>query len=175
MIQDTNLIGAHEALQCLYSYVRFSHDIKAVTFATHNFCLEKVQTNKPNFKDITSKIVLTMLRRGQATFVYPELLKRFLAKQIRVAVFSMYVVDEAFKSEAAIDDISIKVVFKKVQECLSHKEKEVRDLAVSILQHVYKNCSDDVTSILNRCKNIRPVQKKELKAILEELNKNTRA
>ena len=80
MIQDTNLVAAYEALQCLHSYVRFSQDIKAVTFASHNYLLEKVQTNKPNFKDITNKILLTMLRRGQAPIIIPELLKRFQSR-----------------------------------------------------------------------------------------------
>ena len=63
MIQDTNLVAAYEALLCLHSYVRFATAIKSVTFASHNYLLEKVQTNKPNFKDITLKILLTMLRR----------------------------------------------------------------------------------------------------------------
>ena len=65
MIQDSNLVAAYEAMNCLHSFVRFGHDIKAVAFATHNHLLEKIQTNKPNFKDITNKILLTMLRRGQ--------------------------------------------------------------------------------------------------------------
>lgn len=63
MIKDQNLTNAFEALQCLHSYVRFASDIKAVTHATHNFLLEKVQTNKPNFRDITLKILIGMLRR----------------------------------------------------------------------------------------------------------------
>jgi len=61
MIKDSNLIGAYEALTCLHTYVKFALDIKATTFATHNFLLENVQTNKPNFRDIALKIILTML------------------------------------------------------------------------------------------------------------------
>lgn len=64
MIQDTNLIAAYEALQCLYTYVKYAVDIKAVAFACHNYLLEKVQTNKPNFKEITNKILLTVIGRG---------------------------------------------------------------------------------------------------------------
>ena len=175
MTEDSNLVAAYEALSCLHSYVRFSHDIKAVTFASHNYLLEKVLTNKPNFKDVTSKIILTMLRRGQATFIYPELLKRFQSRSIKVALFAMHVVDEAFKSETAVDDINLKTAFRKMQENLSHQNKEARDLSVSILGHVYRNCGDDVGTLLSRCKKLRPVQQKELKILLEELGKNTRA
>jgi|Laugresu1bdmlbsd_1035121.scaffolds.fasta_scaffold335362_1 hypothetical protein len=77
MVKDTNLVNAYEALQALYSYVRFAPDIKNVTFATHFFLLEKVQTFKPNFKDITLKILLEMIRRDQASTIYPEITKRF--------------------------------------------------------------------------------------------------
>ena len=61
MIKDANLTGAYEALNCLHSYVRFASDIKAVTFSVHNYLLEKVQHNKANFREITLKILLTML------------------------------------------------------------------------------------------------------------------
>lgn len=61
MIKDSNLIAQYEALNCLHAYVRFSKEIKGVTFATHNFLLEKVQHIKPNFKEVTLKILLTML------------------------------------------------------------------------------------------------------------------
>jgi len=63
MIKDANLTGAYEALNCLHSFVRFADDIKSVTFACHNFLLEKVQHNKANFKEITLKILLTMLQK----------------------------------------------------------------------------------------------------------------
>ena len=116
-----------------------------------------------------------MLRRGQAPFICPELLKRFQSGQIKVAIFAMHVVDEAFKTETAVDDINLKTVFRKIQENLSHQNKEARGLSVSILQHVYKNCGDDVNSLLSHCKKLRPVQQKELKTILEELDKNPRA
>jgi len=53
MIKDSNLTNAYEALQVLHSFVRFAKDIKAVTFSTHNFLLEKVQHNKSNFREIT--------------------------------------------------------------------------------------------------------------------------
>ena len=40
---------------------------------------------------------------------------------------------------------------------------------------MYKNCSDDVNTLLSHCKKLRPVQQKELKAILEELTKGPRS
>lgn len=63
MIKDTNLTNAYESLQCLHSYVKFAADIRQVTFACSVYLLEKVQTNKPNFREITMKIILCMLRR----------------------------------------------------------------------------------------------------------------
>ena len=87
----------------------------------------------------------------------------------------MYVVDEAFKSETAVDEMNLKTVFRKIQENLSHPNKEARDLSVAILQHVYKNCGDDVSTLLSHCKKLRPVQQKELKTVLEELGKNSRS
>lgn len=63
MIKDSNLVAAHEALVCLHTFVKYALEIKSVTFATHHYLLEKVQTTKPNFKEITLKILLTMLQR----------------------------------------------------------------------------------------------------------------
>lgn len=58
MIKDTNLPNQLEALNCLYTFVRFASDIKHVTFSCHNFLLEKVNTTKPAFRDVTLKIIL---------------------------------------------------------------------------------------------------------------------
>ena len=69
----------------------------------------------------------------------------------------MYVVDEAFKSETAVDEMNLKTVFRRIQENLSHQNKEARELSVAILQHVYKNCGDDVSTLLSHCKKLRPV------------------
>ena len=120
MIKDSNLIAAYEALLCLNSYVRFSLEIKAVTFACHNFLLEKVQTNKPNFKDVTLKILLCMLKRDQGPMLFPELLKRFRSKNPKSASFCMAVLREAFKTKTAIEDLNLKTVFRSIQDNLSH-------------------------------------------------------
>jgi hypothetical protein len=114
MIQDTNLVAAYEALLCLHTYVRFATAIKSVAFASHNFLLEKVQTNKPNFKDITLKILLAMLRRDQAPVIYPELIKRFRSKNSKIAHFAIYVVNEAFKTNTAVEEINLKAAFRAI-------------------------------------------------------------
>lgn len=60
----------------MHTYAQFALDIKSVTFASHNYILEKAPTNKTNVRDICLKIVLLMLRRDQSAMMYPELTKR---------------------------------------------------------------------------------------------------
>ena len=76
MVQDQNSIAALEGFQVMHTYIKLALDIKAVTFAVHNYLLEKAPTNKDKFRDICLKIVLMMLERGQASYLYPELIKR---------------------------------------------------------------------------------------------------
>jgi len=109
--------------------VRFSKEIKGVTFATHNFLLEKVQHSKPNFKEVTLKILLTMLQKEQGSVLFPELLKRFRIKNTKVANFSLIVVNEVFKTRTAIDDLNLKNVFRSIQETLAHQNKDLRQLS----------------------------------------------
>ena len=52
---------------------------------------------------------------------------------MKVAIFAMFVVDEAFKTNTAVEEMNLKIIFRKIQENLSHQNKEMRDLAVSIL------------------------------------------
>lgn len=100
--------------------MQYSLDIKNVTFCTHNYLLEKVQTTKPNFRDITLKILLTMLEREQTNIVMPELLKRFRSKNPKLANFALHVVNEAFNAKVAEDEINIAHVFKNLQPNLCH-------------------------------------------------------
>lgn len=76
MIKDGNTVAAQEGLNVMHTYVRLALDIKAVTFASHNYLLEKAPTHKTNCRDAATKILLVMLDRDQASFLYPELLKR---------------------------------------------------------------------------------------------------
>lgn len=48
----------------MHTYVKLALDIKSVTFAVHNYLLEKAPTHKANFRDICLKVLLTMLERG---------------------------------------------------------------------------------------------------------------
>ena len=63
MIKDSNSVAALEGLQVMHTYVRLALEIKAVTFATHNFLLEKVPTHKPKERDACLKIFLVMIER----------------------------------------------------------------------------------------------------------------
>lgn len=59
-----------------------------------------------------------------------------------------------------------------IQDNLSQKNKELRDLAMQILQHVYVRCTDDAATFVANCKNLRPVQIKEIKESLTKLDKS---
>lgn len=78
IIQDSNLSAQYEGLNTLYVYLKQGQDIKSVSFATHQYLLEKIQHNKPNFKDITTKILIKMIERRQN--VAPEIIKRFSSR-----------------------------------------------------------------------------------------------
>jgi hypothetical protein len=87
-----------------------------MTFTIHNFLLEKVQHNKANFRDITLKILICMMRREQSSFLYPELFKRFRFKNVQVANFAILVVVESFKTEEekVTHDVNLRQMFKSV-------------------------------------------------------------
>ena len=123
MVQDHHSVASYEGLQCMLLFVKKAIDIKDVSFASHNYLLEKVLTNKPNFRDVTSKIIVEMLQRDQGSYLYPEILNRIPVKgnnNTRVANFAMFALLEAFKVEAAIDEINIKTLFRSIQPNLSH-------------------------------------------------------
>lgn len=100
MIKDTNLIALQEALNCLLTYVKHASDIKNVTFACHNYLLEKINLTNKNFRDLLTKIILCMLSRlhGSSNTMLPELLKRFKSPKPQTATFCMQVLLEGFKS-----------------------------------------------------------------------------
>jgi len=157
MIQDSNLAAALEGLQVMHTFVKLALDIKAVTFASHNYLLEKAPTHKANFKEICTKILLAMLERGEGSYLYPELIKRMKSNQPKIVCFTSHVINEAFKAEVSLDDINLKNVFRMIQDNLSQKNKELRDLAMHILQHIYVRCGDEMATFIKNCKNLRPV------------------
>ena len=77
-------------------------------------------------------------------------------------MFALHVVNEAFKSNTAIEDINLKVVFRSLQDCLNHNTVTIRELSYLILQHIYLNCGDEASHLFGFCRNLRPVQVKEL-------------
>ena len=96
MIKDANSIASLEGLNVMHSFVKMALDIKAVTFASHNYLLEKAPTHKTNYRDICLKIVLVMLKKEQATMLFPELIKRMKSTSQKIASFSSHVINEAF-------------------------------------------------------------------------------
>ena len=88
----------------------------------------------------------------------------------------MHVINENFKtaSPKKLDELSLKNVFKMIQDNLSQKNKELRDLAMQILSHVYIRCVDEAATLVANCKNLRPVQIKEVKEALIKLDKSTK-
>jgi len=65
---------------------------------SHAILLEKVQHNKPNLREITMKILLTMIKRDKSYSLAPELFKRFKNKNTKIGCFSMEVVIEALRN-----------------------------------------------------------------------------
>jgi len=170
-IKDQNLTAQFEGLICLHSYCRLGKDIKGVTFACHSYLLDKIQHNKPNLKDITSRILQVMLSRKEN--IVPELLKRFKSNNKGVIVFSMSVFNQAIaENNLNVSDVNLKMVFKSTHDNLDHKTKEVRDSALQLICYVYQNCEDDISTFCSNIKGLRPVQLKELKEQLEAIDKN---
>ena len=70
----------------------------------------------------------------------------------------MHVINETFKSGTKkLEELNLKNVFKMIQDNLSQKNKELRDLAMQILHHIYIRCADDIPTFVQNCKNLRPV------------------
>lgn len=55
-----------------------------------------------------------MLRRDQASVIYPELIKRFKNKNAKAAYFALFVVNEALKTNTAVEEINLKATFKAI-------------------------------------------------------------
>lgn len=78
MIKDNNLTARYEGLNCLYSFVKYGTDVRSVSNTCLAFLLDKVQLNKPNFRDVTQRVLLMMMQKKQ--HILPEVLKRFTSK-----------------------------------------------------------------------------------------------
>jgi hypothetical protein len=58
--------------------VKYGTDIRSVSNTCLAFLLDKVQLNKPNFRDVTQRVLLMMMQKKQ--HILPEVLKRFTSK-----------------------------------------------------------------------------------------------
>lgn len=81
---------------------------------SHAILLEKIQHNKPNLREITMKILITMIRRDKFQSLLPELLRRFKNKNIKIGCFSMEVIVDALRNSLMNDENSLKSIFKGV-------------------------------------------------------------
>lgn len=159
MIKDTNLTAQYEGLNCLYSYVKHGKDIKSVTFACHSYLLDKIQHNKPNFKDITQRILQQMLMRNNTQQnIVPELLKRFKSKNRGALNFCLGVMNAAVsENNITVQDANLKLIYKATHDLLGHSSKEIRDSAVKLILFVYENCEDDLNTFVSHLTSLRPV------------------
>ena len=74
-----------------------------------------------------------MLRREQANVIFPELIKRFKSKNSKTALFSLFVTNEAFKTNTALEEINLKAIFKSIQDGFNHSSLPIRELCCAIL------------------------------------------
>jgi hypothetical protein len=139
------------------------------------FLMDKIQHTKQNFKEISQKTLLEMIRRKQGNLLFPELMKRFTNKNTKLALFAMGVVAEAFKTRTGMDDLNLKQVFKSIQTVLISKTEEARDGSYILLEHVYANCSDDAETVVKNCSKLRGVQATQLKDMLQKATKHPTA
>jgi hypothetical protein len=113
--------------------------------------------NKPNLKDITLKILLTIIKRDKSQSLNPELLKRFKNKNLKIACFSMEVATEAIRSQLYCDENSLRQIFKSAQDNVGHTNKDIRDIAIELLKEIYRICSDDANTFTKNLKSLRPI------------------
>lgn len=118
------------------------------------------------------KILITMIRRDKFQSLLPELLRRFKNKNIKIGCFSMEVVVDSLRNNLLNDENSLRSFFKGVQDLVGHNNKELKDVAIEILIEIYKLCNDDPSAFIRNLKSLRPIQLKEVKDLLQEIEKN---
>ena len=55
-------------------------------------------------------------------------------------------------------DANLKMMFKCTHDMLTHSSRELRDLAHSLMAHIYENCEDDLAVFMANIKNLRSIQ-----------------
>ena len=85
----------------------------------------------------------------------------------------MLAVIEAFKTkeQEVIQDMNLRQMFKSIQESITHHNKDLRESSYAILKNICERCKDEPSALLANCKNLRPVQIKELTEELQKIEK----
>ena len=55
---------------------------------------------------------------------------------------------------------------------MAHSNKEVRDTCIELMKEIYKLCNDDAKVFTHNLKALRPIQAKEVKDMLADIDKN---
>lgn len=84
----------------------------------------------------------------------------------------MEVVVDALRNSLMNDENSLRSIFKGVQDLVGHTNKELKDVAIEILIEIYKMSQDDSSAFIRNLKSMRPIQLKEVKDLLQEIEKN---
>lgn len=84
----------------------------------------------------------------------------------------MEVVVDSLRNNLLNDENSLRSFFKGVQDLVGHNNKELKDVAIEILIEIYKLCNDDPSAFIRNLKSLRPIQLKEVKDLLQEIEKN---
>ncbi len=84
----------------------------------------------------------------------------------------MEVVVDSLRNNLLNDENSLRSIFKGVQDLVGHTNKELKDVAIDILIEIYKLCQDDSSAFIRNLKSLRPIQLKEVKDLLQEIEKN---
>ncbi len=84
----------------------------------------------------------------------------------------MEVVVDTLRNNLMNDENSLRLIFKAIQDIVSHTNKELKDVAIEILIEIYKMSQDDSSAFIRNLKSLRPIQLKEVKDLLQEIEKN---
>jgi hypothetical protein len=84
----------------------------------------------------------------------------------------MEVVVDSLRNNLLNDENSLRSIFKGVQDLVGHTNKELKDVAIEILIEIYKLCQDDASAFIRNLKSLRPIQLKEVKDLLQEIEKS---
>ena len=77
----------------------------------------------------------------------------------------------ALRSGLFSDEATLRQIFKSVQDQVSHTNKEVKDTAIELIKEIYKLTADDASAYIRNLKSLRPIQLKEIKDLLSEVEK----